>query len=507
MSRVAGRSQLRAGSLVSYATVALDAVAGLIYTPWMVSAIGGSNYGLYTLALSLVNLFLLDFGLGSAVSKYLSEYYAKGRYDEANRFLGAAYKLYALVAAAVCVVLVGAYFLIGVIYTKLTPAELMTFKVLYAIVATYSVLSFPFLSFSGILLSNERFVALKSCAFLQKLSTILLIVGALYFGGGVYSLVAVNAGVGIVFILVRYAIIRGIPHVRPVSPGGRTVGFRGILGFSGWVTVAQIAQRLIFNVTPTILGAVSGSHAIAVFGLASSLEGYVFVVSEALNGLFLPKVSRIVSQDGSQDGLLDLMVRVGRLQTYILGLIVLGFVCFGYRFVLTWMGSDYTLVYYCTVILMLPALIDLPQQIGRTAVLATNNVRAQAHVYVAMVFLNVVLTIGLARLFGVVGACISICIAYAARTFGMNLIYRRALAVDVGAFFRRTYGSWLVPAGLSLGFGGLLEIVLAVPGWTGIALKAAAFSLVYMFLMHRMAFDAQERALLVEIVPLPWRAG
>ena len=64
-------NQYKAGAVLSYGAVAFNTVAGLIYTPWMISCIGADDYGLYTLAMSVVNFFVLDFGLGDSVSRFL----------------------------------------------------------------------------------------------------------------------------------------------------------------------------------------------------------------------------------------------------------------------------------------------------------------------------------------------------------------------------------------------------------------------------------------------------
>lgn len=50
-------NEIKKGALVSYVAVAFNAIAGLLYTPWMISCIGSDDYGLYTLALSVINFF------------------------------------------------------------------------------------------------------------------------------------------------------------------------------------------------------------------------------------------------------------------------------------------------------------------------------------------------------------------------------------------------------------------------------------------------------------------
>lgn len=114
-------NQYKAGAVLSYGAVAFNTVAGLIYTPWMISCIGADDYGLYTLALSVVNFFLLDFGLGDSVSRFLSKYYAEGKEDAVGMFLGIVYKTYIAITCLIAVALVVVFFNIDGLYSGLTP--------------------------------------------------------------------------------------------------------------------------------------------------------------------------------------------------------------------------------------------------------------------------------------------------------------------------------------------------------------------------------------------------
>jgi len=64
--KVKVNNQIKTGALLPYFSVGLNLLAGLLYTPWMIDRIGQAQYGLYTLANSVIPLFLVDFGLGSA---------------------------------------------------------------------------------------------------------------------------------------------------------------------------------------------------------------------------------------------------------------------------------------------------------------------------------------------------------------------------------------------------------------------------------------------------------
>ena len=71
--------QIKYGALISYIALFINIVIGLVYSPWVIRSIGKADYGLYTLALSIISLFVFDFGLGSAVTRFIAKYNAEGR--------------------------------------------------------------------------------------------------------------------------------------------------------------------------------------------------------------------------------------------------------------------------------------------------------------------------------------------------------------------------------------------------------------------------------------------
>ena len=47
-------NQIRTGAIISYVALFLNIVIGLLYIPWMINTIGKADYGLYTLAMSVI---------------------------------------------------------------------------------------------------------------------------------------------------------------------------------------------------------------------------------------------------------------------------------------------------------------------------------------------------------------------------------------------------------------------------------------------------------------------
>ena len=485
-------SQIKAGAVISYIAIGINLVIGLVYTPWMINSIGKDNYGLYILATSVITLFMFDFGLGNAVTRFVSRYLVEGRQDKVNNFVGMVSRLYLCIDAALFIILLSVYFFIPTIYKELTPAEIEKFKVVYAIAACFSVMSFPFIPLDGIITAHERFVQLKLCELFNKIFLVVTMALCLLWGYGLYALVTVNAIAGLFTILLKIMVVKKYSQVTPNLKYRNKQSFNEIVGYSWWVTVGALAQRLIFNIAPTILGMVSGSVEIALFGIAATFEAYVFTFASALNGLFLPKVTQMTLKEDS-NAVLSLMIRVGRIQIVIIGLLVVGFICLGSDFITLWLGAGYEKVYPAVVLLIIPSFFYLPQLIGSNAVLAMNKVKKQAIVFVVMGVFNLVAGYFLATKWGAVGFAISIFLAYMIRTVGMDMVFYRDLKLNVFSFFRESFIK-MTPSLLISGVCSWL-VCYIMPSHTWIMWGINAFCVValYLVIMYFLGMRKEEK--------------
>lgn len=490
---ISTNKQIKIGAILSYLSIGINIIAGLIYTPWMVDTIGKSDYGLYTLSNSLITLFLVDFGLSSAVSRYVAKYRAEGRQDKVDNFLGAVYKLYLIIDAVIFVALVIIYFCIDSIYVKLTPAELEKFKVVYLISASFAVINFPFVTFNGILNSYEKFISLKLADVIYRILLVALTVITLLFGGGLYGLVAVHAMVGLIVIAYKWIVIKKQITLKINWKYSDFSLYKDIFGFSIWVTISSLAQRLVFNITPSILGAVASSAAIAVFGIVTTIEGYTYTITTAINGMFMPKISRIYERGGEKDELMPLMLSVGKFQYAINGLIVVGFAVVGKEFINLWMGSTYLDAYYGILLVIIPGLFFNSMQIANTTMIVRKKVNLQAWVNLGMGIANVLLSIILSSYLGVIGACISISIAYMLRAVVLLFIYRRVLKIDIAGFVINCYFRMGIPIIITIVLGCLMNSLLSNGGWLVLAAKGLVIVGIYATVTLLLGLNSEER--------------
>lgn len=487
------RRQIRFGAVLSYLSIFLSIAAGLIYTPWMIQIIGKSQYGLYTLAYSLISLFLIDFGLSSATARYVSKYHSEGNEQKVSGFLGVVYKLYLMIDAVIFITLLIVFCFIGKIYINLTPDELEQFKVVYAIAGMFSVLSFPFTTLNGILTAYEEFIHQKFADVLYRVLLVSIMIVALLMGKGLYTLVAVNAIVGLIIIVYKLVIIKIKVPVKINFFYKDTALYKDIFGFSMWSTISSLAQRLVFSITPTVLGIVVNSSAIAVFGVVSTIEGYVFTVTTAINEMFMPTVSRAYGRENPEKELLPLLIKVGKFQYAINGLIVAGFFVVGKSFIELWMGPGYEDAYLGILLVIIPGLFYNSLQIANTALIVTNKVKYQAYVSIVTGCMNIILSFILSKLLGVIGACVSIFAAYMVRNVILNFVYYRVLKLNILQFIKECYIKMLIPIIISVLIGIMIDNSFSIGGWFDLIIKGMAVVLVFAITLLVFGVNPKER--------------
>lgn len=485
--------QITMGAMLSYISIIVNIVVSLLYTPWMVAAIGQGQYGLYTLANSVITLFLVDFGLSSATGRYLSKYNAEGDRESAEQFLGAVYKLYLLIDAVILVILTAIFFRIDRIFVNLTPGELEQFRVVYGISAVFSVVNFPLVTFNGILTAYEKFVPLKLADLLYRLCNVVFTVIALLMGYGLYALVTLHAAAALLAAAFKYVVIcRTVPARANFRYSEKGI-YREIFGFSLWSTVSGLAARLVFNITPSILGIAASSAAIAVFGIVSTIEGYAFSITTAINGLFMPKISRMIAGDGSEKELNELFLRVGKFQYILNGLIIVGFAAVGRDFLVLWIGEAYLAAYWGLLLVLVPGLFYNAMQIANTTMVVTNKVKMMALISVVTGISNVCFSYPLAKCYGAIGACTSICIAYFFRAIISSIIYHRELPLDIPRFIKACYIRMSVPIVITMAFGIVMNHCIRDTGWLIFLLKAMVITAVYALAAIFLGLEKPER--------------
>lgn len=493
--------QIKYGAMISYVTIAFNIVAGLLYTPWMIRQIGDSDYALYVMATSIIALLMMDFGLGSATSKFIAEYNAKKEYDRANEYIVNSFAIFSAISLTILVVLIVVWFLLNTIYANLTPGELKTFKGLYLIVGSYSILLFPFTPLNSILGGWERFLELKFTVLVQRILNVVFIVIALKGGMGVFALVLVNAVSGIIMTILQLYFVKRIKEIHISWKAVKINVIKQIAGFSLWLLISQICQNLLANLAPAIIGASLSTAEVTLFSLALTLERYVFTFSNGINGLFLPKVSAIMAEaEDKEKRITNLMIKVGKISLTIVGCIIVGFSVMGRGFITLWMGAAYSEIFINALMLMIPLLISSSQQIGYTYLMVGGEIKYQSMTDVITSITGIILLYSLTKVFGVVGATLGLSASMLLNSLIMNVLFVRRLHIDIGLFYKNTYVKWIFCAAVAGIMGNILVHFSEIHQWTDLFIDGALMAAIYGTIIAFSYFSMEERRELFSIL-------
>ena len=488
------------GVVISYVIIFVNILSGLLFTPFLIRTLGQSSFGIYTIAISLITLFMLDFGLGAAISKYISEHLINQAYEQIAHLLGMIYKLYLVIDIILASILIILYFFLGSIFTGLTPSELEVFRTIFIVVGVFTVLSFPFLSLNGILIANESFQAMKLFELFQKVFTLLFMITFLLFNGDLITLILIHAIIGLFVIVLKVYYISKHTKISIQFKKNDHAMLKMIFKISMWATIIAISERLMFTLSPTILGIVSTTSMIALFGVASAIEGYLYVVANAINGFFLPKITRIYQHEDADRNMFDLFVRLGRVQLIIILLVFSGFVILGESFILLWLDNTYLDVYFLAILLMIPSIFYFPQELGNQALMVNNKLKLQSFVFIIMAIINIVFVFLLGRYYGALGAVISIFIAYTFRTIAMNLIYQKHLNISLKSYYTKTYVPFMIPTVITFVLGRLISMILNEVTWMHFILNGILITLVFMTSIYAFTLNKEEKLQTKEVL-------
>lgn len=444
-SMPSGRSQVLRGATLSYLGVGLAIASGIFVTPILVGHLGRNEYGLFILSISVVTLLTFDLGLNSAVARFVAHSEARGERAKTLEALSVVRRVYLLLDLALFVVLVAVWLAAESLFPALTDEELSQFRVLFGVAGMVTLVNFPLFPANGTLLGLGRFVALRGSDVAWRAAGVAVTLVVVYA-----DLMSVWLVLGVTLVALATSIYRAIVclnagvwrwHLPPASLSMR----RDITRYTSWSFLVAMGQRLMITVMPAILAATAGTHEVTAFAIAAMFEGYLWLIANAVNGLFLPHVSRLVASDDSK-AIEALMERVGRFQLLIIGLCVSGFIVFGKEFISLWLGPGFEDVYLVTVLLILPSLIVQTQEVAMTVLLARGEIKFRAMSTAIAAAVNLLLAVALTPSLGALGAAISVLSgSIVGYVIAMNVAYARAMGLDVLRFFLRVQARILPP--------------------------------------------------------------
>ena len=441
-------NELKAGVILSYINLAIGTIIPLVYTPIMLSILGQAEYGLYSLSNSVIGyLSLLSFGLGSTIIRYISKYRAENNKDMEEKTIGMFIVLYSILALLVIICGIVIYNNIEFFFNKgLTPNEIVKMKQLIIIMVFNTAISFPSSVFSSITTAHEKYIFRKCMDMLSTIGVPIFNIIMLYLGYGSVGMAITSTFVQFIMLIVNSTYCFNKLQVVPKFKGMPFNMMKEIASFSLFVFLGSIVDMLFWATDKVLLGAMVSSAAVAIYNVGGTFNSMMTSLSTSISGVLVPKITKMVFTSDNKNEWTELFIRIGRLQYYIIALVITGFICFGKAAIYFIAGEGYEDSYIVALLTMIPLVVPLIQNVGINILVALNKHKFRSVLYLIIAIINVITTYLSIPTMGVIGAALCSGASYIlGQGLIMNTYYYKEIGINIPLFWKNIIRNSIVP--------------------------------------------------------------
>lgn len=452
-----GKSQLRIGIILSYVNMLVGNLIPLLYTPIMLQLLGQSEYGLYKLSSTVTSyLTLISLGIGSAVVRYLIDAKIHDGEEGERKVFGLFMIIFRVIAIVTLIVGIWLTFNIQIWYGKSLDADqLFRMRILIFLMVCNTALNFSLSPYISVVNAHEKLIFLQSMNIISTclapiVNLIMLFLGYASIGMAISSL--------LLCILVNFLYLMYVRKNMKIRPIYKEISFtllKDILKFSFWIFVANVVSQL-FNATDTaMIGAIPklATEGVAVYNIGATFNSIMFSLTTGVTSVMTPKINNLVLSGKGGKELTDLSIKVGRIQCYIMLLVITGFIVFGKPFIYYYAGRGYEESYWVAIFMMIPNMIPLAQTVCLNVIVAQNKHQFRSVVYLIIAILNVVGTWFLMQIMGVIGAALMTGMALIlGQGFAMNWFYKFKSGLEIERFWIEVGETYIIPVIMCIAF-------------------------------------------------------
>lgn len=496
--------KMKSGAIVSYIYLFIESISSIILTPFIVTYLGDSEYGIYGLAATLSSyVLLLDLGVGNALVRYFAKYRVNAEPEKERKLMGVSIIFYSAASIIAIIVLAGTVILSPYIFAKgLTAYEIGRLKLMFWVVGVTAMMTLLEAPFKRIIVAYEKFVLSKLISLTKVCLRFALVLMVLGDGGMGVEVLGVNLILTALGAFFEALYVFFELKVRPQFVGIEKDFYKEIFAYSGIVVLQMIATQIdamVGQVTISIF-VPAASVCLAIYSVGINLTHYFQSIGGAVNSLLMPRAVKAVEKKSASDQILNLMVKITRVQLILLGLIYVVFLINGQSFINLWVGESKESAYIVAAVIMFPQLLFLSQSIGSQLLWALNKHKIQALVQLATSVINIFVTVTLIHVMPpVVGAAIGSAVSMlTGNVIVSGCIYKKAIGISVFEYYKRQFKGILPCLLLTFVFGGLFtNFVPLGESWIAFVVRCAFAVSIYAFAMLIFGLNEDEKRMIL----------
>lgn len=492
------KKQISGGVLLSFFSQIITIIVGLAYTPIMIRILGQDEYGLYQLVMSVVNyLNLMNFGFNGAYIRYFVIAKKTEDDNEVANINGMFMKAFLIIATLCLVAGAVLYANIGVLGNQISEENYVIARQLLVIMIINLAISFPNSLYVAYMSANERFIYQKAIGIIINIAIPILNIPLLLLGCGSVGVVSATLFLTIIRLILNMWYCYEKLNLKINLKFFNKNIFKELMGYTFFVFLSDLVDQLNSNVDKLLLGRMTGTIAVALYSVGYNLKNYYVTVSWIVPEMYVPKANRIAIRENNNEELTEIFTKVGKINNYLMLLVLSGFFLVGRNFVLLWVGKDYAMSYYAALILMICGYVPAIQTLGVNIQNAKNMHRMRSVVYFIVACINVVASVFLIKKWGVIGTCIGTLFAtILGHGLFMNYFYHKKIGLNIKLFWKEII-KWLIPVAVLTVIFKTCLCFFEVDSWLKLFCSVVIYSSCYLVMLFYIGFD---KALRIKIL-------
>lgn len=357
---VSNSRRLATGSALRIFEFLATALVGIILMPFIIRSLGDKMYGLWIFAGSFLGYYgLMDFGLNSAVQRYLSRAIGVNDHKEMNKIVNTTLVIFTIMGFVALVVSFIVAFITPTLIKNIT--DIAVFQKAIFILGISFATGFPLRVFSGILTSHIRYDLRTSIELVKLVIRTILIIVFLNKGYGIVALAMITFIMDILGYLVNYYLVSKLYKyiVYSWSLVDKTK-IKALFSYSIFTFISQMANQLKYNIDNLVIVIFIGLNPVTLYSIGARLIKYFLDFMVSAVGLTLPVFSQYEGKN-DYNSILNTYIFITKISGYLSLLIGGTLIIFGKPFIMRWVGENYIAGYYILLILVIPATLGMMQ--------------------------------------------------------------------------------------------------------------------------------------------------
>lgn len=470
------RSEFQLGVILSYINIGVGTLIPFIITPYLVMKLGILEFSSYKLAGSFIFYFqLLYLGLNGCVVRFLSREIARGDIEAQEKF----FKMFFYLFIGIGVLLVIASLLLGFFADSIFPKMSGKIGILISLVGVQLSLNMFGGLYKGVAWANQSFVFLKVVDLISTVCSPLLVGLCLYFGGLSIEVAVCGLCLSIIINLIVIYNLRRVFQIKISKNRVEWNALKEVFHYAKYIFLAGLSS-VLYNVTDmAILGIYSTPEVVAYFSVGIVFSRLFSLMLAQSSGMLFPKINSLVTNGMGEEGIDGLMMKVGRLQFFIVGFILTLFFVGGQEFLILWLGSNFLPAFWIGGLLMISGSFGALQSVASAYMKSINRHGFRAKMLFLIAIINIVATLSVVKSYGAIGCVVvSLVSEFLGVVVIMNVYYARVAGLNVLGFWRGIGG--MVPTFFTVLCIGLsIKVFIILDSWAMLVLVLSLLAIVY----------------------------